>query len=147
MGSKHEQDVPTLGFEVLDHMRLIKDHVIPRLALEDMRVPAGKCVGSYTYVEMVLVIPTLAELLASFGRPMVTKNPESGQKLLELHFPVQKNAGRDDLKCMSTPSLNAYNRAHNKMRSPNAAIASEMRKKCDGLDSFPGDNASIDDKM
>lgn len=69
-------------------MRLIQDHVVPSLALEYMRVPAGQCIRRDTDIEVVLVIPALPKFLATFRRAVVAKHPEAGQKLFELHLPI-----------------------------------------------------------
>lgn len=44
VGSEHKENIPPLRFEVLDHMRLIKDHIVPWLPFEDMGVSASQSV-------------------------------------------------------------------------------------------------------
>ncbi|SRR5216684_3729107 len=102
-------------------MRLIQDHIVPRLSLEDMRIAAGKRVRRNADVEMVLVVPTMTQLFSSFGRAVVSKDLESWQKLLEFHFPVHENAGRHN----------------NQVRAPDTPIACQMSQKSDGLDGLP----------
>ncbi len=95
--SEHEEDVPSLGLEVLDHMRFIQDHIVPSLTLEYVRVPASQCIRCDADIEVVLVIPALPKFFATFRRPVVAKHLKAGQKLFEFHLPIQKNASRDDL--------------------------------------------------
>ena len=57
---------------------------------------ARKCVGCNTDVEVVFVKPATTELLTSLRRSVVAEYPEARQELLELHFPVEKNARWDD---------------------------------------------------
>jgi hypothetical protein len=57
--AEHQQNIPSLRLEILDHMRLIQYHVVPRLSLEDMRIAAGKRVRRDADVEVELVVPTL----------------------------------------------------------------------------------------
>ena len=77
-------------------MRFVEDHVVPRFAFENLCVPTCKTVRRDTDVELVPIIPTLSELLTTFRGPVVTQNLEAREELLELHFPVEKNARWDD---------------------------------------------------
>lgn len=63
-------------------------------------------------VEMVFVIPSLAELLPALRVSMIAQYFEAGKKLLELHLPVEQDAGRYD----------------NEVRPPYATVAREMRE-------------------
>ena len=53
-------------------MRLVKDEVVPSLALENVGVSAGECVRGYANIEVVLVVPALTKLFASLGTSMIT---------------------------------------------------------------------------
>lgn len=77
-----------MGLEILDHVCLVKDHVVPRFAFEDMCISTGQCIRGDTHIELIFVVPPLAQLLPTFRIPVVTQNLETGEKLLELHFPV-----------------------------------------------------------
>ena len=59
-----------------------------------MRIAASKRVRCDANVEVVLVVPALTQLLPSFGRAVISKDFESREKLLELHFPVHENTSR-----------------------------------------------------
>lgn len=101
-------------------MRLVQDHIIPRLALEHMRIPARERVRCYAHVEVVLVVPPLSQLLAPLGVPVVAQDFEARQELFELHLPVEQYAsGHDD-----------------EMRTPDPTIAGEMCKQGNRLNCF-----------
>ena len=102
-------------------MCFVEDHVVPSLALEDVRVARRERVRRDARVEVVLVVPPLAELLALLRVSVVAEHLEAGQELLELHLPVQEHARWDD----------------DQVRSPDAAVAREVGKQCDGLDGLP----------
>ena len=91
-------------------MRLVEDHVVPPLALEDMCIARRERVRCDACVEVVLVVPSLAELLALLRVPVVAEHLEAGHELLELHFPVQEHARRDN----------------DQVWSPDAAVAGEV---------------------
>ena len=78
-----------MGFEILDHVGFVENHVIPCFSLEDVRVLACKSVRCYADIKMMLVIPALPKLFPSFRAAMITQNSETRQEFLELHFPVQ----------------------------------------------------------
>ncbi len=65
-----------------------------------MSVSTGQGVGGDANIEMIFVIPSLTKLLATFGRPVIAEDPETGEEFLELHLPVEKNACRNDLVIM-----------------------------------------------
>ena len=92
-------------------MRFIKDHVIPRLSFEDVLVSTGQGVRGYTDVERILVVPTSPKLLSPLRSSMVAEKLEARKELLELHLPIEQNTCRDN----------------DEMRSPNAAVASQVR--------------------
>ncbi len=95
--AEHEEGIPPLRLEVLDHVRLVKDHVVPPLALEHMRVAARERVRRDARVEVVLVVPPLTQFLPLLRVPVVAEHLEPGQKLLKLHLPIQQHArGHDD---------------------------------------------------
>ena len=110
MALERQQRVPPLTLEVLDHMRLIQDHVVPPLALEHVGVAAGERVGRDAYVEMILVVPPLAQLFPLLRVPVVAEHLEAGKELLELHLPVQQYARRYD----------------DEMRTPDSTIARKV---------------------
>ena len=83
-----------------------------------MRVTARESVRRDARVEVVLVVPALSELLALLRVPVVAEHLEAGQELLELHFPVEEHARRDD----------------DEMRTPDTAVAREMGKQRNCLD-------------
>ena len=101
-------------------MRLIQNHVVPWLSLEDVRVAAGKRVRRDADVEVELVVPTLTQLLPSLGRAVVSEDLEPGEKLFKFHFPVHENTSRHD----------------DQMRTPDAPIARQMGQESNGLDGF-----------
>ena len=78
-------------------MRLVEDHVVPHLALENVRISACERVRGDADVKVVLVVPSLAELFSTFGAPVVTEDLEAGEKLFEFHLPVEQDARRDNL--------------------------------------------------
>lgn len=78
-------------------MGLVEDHVIPVSALEQSLVTGSKGIGCDADVEAVLVRPTLAQFLPPLRRPMVAQDRETGEKLLEFHFPIEEDTGRYDL--------------------------------------------------
>jgi hypothetical protein len=96
-GPKHKQNIPSLRFEVLDHMSFVENHVVPGLALEDVGISANQRVRRDAHIEVMLVIPPLSKLFAPFRGSMVAERDETGQELLELHFPIQKHTGWDNL--------------------------------------------------
>ena len=108
--AEHQEGIPPLRLEVLDHVRLVKDHVVPSLALEDVRVARCKRIRRDAGVEVVLVVPSLAELLALLRVPVVAEHLEAGHELLKLHLPIQEHARRDD----------------DQVWSPDAAVAREV---------------------
>ena len=107
-------------------MRLIQDHVVPRLSLEDMRIAASKCVRRDADIEMEFIVPALAQLLPSLGSTVISKDLESREKLLKFHLPVHENTGRHD----------------NQMRTPDALIACKMGQESDSLDGLSGDKST-----
>lgn len=58
--------------EVLDHVGLIQDHIIPRFPLENMRITAGEGIGGDADVEVIFIIPALSQLFSPLRRPMIT---------------------------------------------------------------------------
>lgn len=82
-------------------MRLVKNHVVPGFALEDMRVATGERIGSNTDIEMVLVIPTLSQLFTALGRAMIAEDFEAWKELLKFHLPIEQDTGGDYLQPMS----------------------------------------------
>lgn len=107
--------------EVLDHVCLIEDHVVPRLALEYVRITAGEGIRGDADVEVGLIVPALSEFLPTLGGTVIGEDLEARKKLLELHFPVQENAGGHD----------------NEVRSPYTAVAGQVSEKGDGLNRLP----------
>jgi len=91
-------------------MRLVQDHVVPRLSLEDMRIAASKRVRRNADVEMELVVPALTQFLPSLGRAVVSEDLEPWKKFLEFHLPVHEDASRHD----------------NQVRTPDAPLACQM---------------------
>ena len=85
-----------MALEVLDHMRLVEDHVVPSLALEYMRVTTRERVRCNARVEMILVVPPLTEFLALLRVTVIAEHFEAGQELLKLHLPVKEHARRHD---------------------------------------------------
>lgn len=77
-------------------MRLVKDHVVPPLALEDVCVAAREGVRRDASVEVIFVVPPLPQLLPLLHVPVVAEHLESGEELLELHLPVEQHASRHD---------------------------------------------------
>lgn len=86
-----------MRLEVFEHMCLVKNHVIPRLAFENEGIPTGKRIGSDANVKMVLLVPSLTKFLSTFRAPVVAEDLESREELFELHFPIKKNAGGNNL--------------------------------------------------
>ena len=125
--TEHEERVPPLRLEVLDHMRLVKDHVVPAFALEHMCVAASEGIGRDADIEMVFVVPALTELLALFGVAVIAEHLETGQELLELHLPVQQHARRHD----------------DQVRPPDPAVARQVGEQGDGLDSLPAERVRL----
>lgn len=104
-------------------MGLVEDHVVPRLALKDVCITAGESIRGDADVEVRLVVPALSKLLPTLGGTVVSEDVEAGEKLLELHFPVEQDAGGYD----------------DKVRAPDAAVASEVGEKGDSLNRLPVD--------
>ncbi len=75
-----------------------------------MRIAASKRVRCDANIEVELVVPALTQLFPPFGRAVVSKDLESREELLELHFPVHENTSRHN----------------NQVRTPDAPIACEM---------------------
>lgn len=75
-----------------------------------MSIAASKRVRRDADVEVELVVPALTQLFPSFGRAVVSKDLESGKKLLEFHFPVHENTSWHD----------------DQVRTPDAPIACQM---------------------
>lgn len=125
---KHEQDIPPLRLEVFDHMRFIKDHVVPGFALEDVGVTTGKCVRCDADVKVMLVIPPLPEFLPPLCRPVVAKRLKPWQKLLEFHLPIQEYTSRYNLlTCMRILARTLQiSDTHDQMRTPNASVTCKM---------------------
>ena len=86
-----------------------------------MRIAASKRIRRDADIEVVLVVPALTQLFPSFRRAIVSKDLESWEKLLELHFPVHENTSRHN----------------NQVRTPDAPIACQMGQKGDSLDGLP----------
>ena len=78
-------------------MSFVENHVVPRLALEDMGIPASQRVRRDAHIEVMLIIPPLSKLLAPLRGPMVAKRDETWQELLEFHLPIQKHTGWNNL--------------------------------------------------
>lgn len=78
-------------------MCLVQDHVVPHLALENVCVPTRKCVRGDANVEVVLIVPSLSQFFPTLGAAVITQGLEAGEKLLELHLPVQQHARWNDL--------------------------------------------------
>jgi hypothetical protein len=74
---KHEQNVPPLGFEVLDHMSLVKYHIIPSLAFEDVGIPTRKGIRCDADIEVVLIVPALPKFFSSLRAAMVAQCSET----------------------------------------------------------------------
>lgn len=102
-------------------MSLVEDHVVPRLALEDVGIAASEGVRSDTDVEVRLVGPPLTKFLSTFSGTVICEDFEARKKLLELHFPVQENTGRHD----------------DEMRAPDAPVAGKVSEEGDGLNRLP----------
>src|SRR6266702_262137 len=125
--AKHEQNIPPLRLEVLDHVRFVQDHVVPRLSLENMCVAASKRIRRDANVEVELVVPALTQLLPPLGRAVVSEDLETGEEFLEFHLPIHKDTGWHDYQ----------------VRTPDTPIARQMCQECDSLDGFTGDQSAV----
>lgn len=70
-------------------MRLIQNHIMPRLATEHVLICQYELIGCHTDVELILGIPAFSFLFSFFDASVVSKDLEAGQELFELHLPVQ----------------------------------------------------------
>lgn len=116
-----EQCLPSLRSKVFDIMSLIENHVFPTFSAEYLLVVDDKLIGSNADMPCILFIPTFPFLLALFGVAVIGENFETRSPFLELHFPVENDASRND----------------NEMWSPNMLLTSKMRNESDCLNCFP----------
>lgn len=96
MGLEVEEDLPSLRFEVLDIMSLVKDHVIPLLPSEDGMVSYCNFVAGDADVETVQFGPPFSLLLALLSGPEVGHDLEGWAPPLELDLPVHQDGRRHD---------------------------------------------------
>ena len=85
-----------MRLEVLDHVRLVQDHVVPRLSLENVCVAASKRVRRDTNVEVKLIVPALTQFLPPLGSAVVSEDLETGKEFFELHLPIHEDTGWHD---------------------------------------------------
>src|SRR5512140_2614161 len=108
-----EQSLPSLGLEVLDVVGLVEDHVMPPPSPEYLLVLEDHLIGGDADIPHVVVRPALPFSLALLLVAVVSKDLEARAPFLELHLPVQHDAGRDD----------------HQMRTPDFMVACEMGKE------------------
>jgi hypothetical protein len=117
---KPQQGLPPLRAKVLDVVRLVQDHVDPRLAPEDVLVGDDDLVRRDADLPRVLGEPADALLLPLLLVAVIRKDLEAWEKLLEFHLPIQDDGGRDD----------------DEVLAPDATIACQVAEQRDGLDSL-----------
>lgn len=115
-----EESLPSLTAEIFDVVRLVENHVAPVLAPEDVLVGEHDLIAGNAHLPMVFCVPAHALLLTLLLVAVVGQNLHAGQKLFELHLPVQNDRGGDD----------------DEVRTPNTFVARKMTKKSDSLDRF-----------
>jgi len=118
----------------------VENHIVPRFTLEDMGISAGQCVRRDANIEMMFVVPAMSKFFPPFRGSVVAERPETWQKLLKLHFPIQKYAGRNNLsKASQAGSYMLRNEGitHDQVGSPDTSIASKMSQESDCLNGFP----------
>ena len=116
-----------MRLEVLNHVRLVQDHVVPRFSLENVCVAARKRVRRDANVEVELIVPALTQLLPPLGSAVVSEDLETGEEFLEFHLPIHKDAGWHDYQ----------------VRTPDTPIARQMCQECDSLNRFTGDQSAV----
>ena len=105
-----EQNLPSLGFEVLNVVGLIKDHVIPTLPSKDLFILEDKLVWGDTDVEEIDLTPTHSFSFSFFGSAKVGHNFEGWTPSFKLNFPVYQDTCGDN----------------DEMRTPNALFWGEI---------------------
>lgn len=107
-----EERLPSLTAEVFDVVSLVKDHVAPVLAPENVLVGEDDLVAGDADLPVVLRVPTDTLLLTLLLVAVVGQHLHAGQELLELHLPVQDDRGGHD----------------DEMRAPHTLVACKVPK-------------------
>ena len=91
--------------------------------VEYRHVASGKGVRGDAHVEGIFVVPAFAKL-APFGRvAVVGQHLKARQEFLELHFPVEDDAGGNNLAMVSTEIVQTLTATYDEMWTPDAAVA------------------------
>lgn len=85
-----------------------------------MCVSTRQRIRRHADVEVVFIVPSLAQLLAAFGVPVIAEYFEAREELFELHLPIEE-----------------HTRRHNdEVWAPYTPVTGKMCQKCDRLDCF-----------
>ena len=115
-----EKRLPSLTFEILDVLRLIKHHIVPLLSSESKMILDHKLVRSNANVKWVLFAPAVSLDSSFLLVPEIGKYLEARTPPFELHLPVHDDGGWNN----------------DEMWSPSAFITGQRGKHCNGLDGF-----------
>ena len=88
-----QQELPPLGFEVLDVLSLVQDEILPLEPSEGAVVLNDQLVARDTNVECVLFGPTNSLQSPLLLTAVVDEDLEAGAPLLYLHLPVEHHRG------------------------------------------------------
>lgn len=100
--------MPSLAFEILNVLGLIKNHVIPFFPSENGVICDSNFIAGDANMETIEFGPSLAFKLSFLGRSKVGHDLESGTPSFKLNLPIHEDSGWYD----------------DQMRSPNAFLDS-----------------------
>ena len=88
-----QEQLPTLGLEVLNVLRLVEDEVLPLEPSEAAVILDDQLVAGDANVKGILLGPTLSLHPPILLRAVVDEHLEGGAPLLDLHLPVEHDRG------------------------------------------------------
>jgi len=92
-----KQDLPSLGFKILDVLSLIQDHVVPFFPPENGVVSHSDLIAGDTNVKRVQLRPSFPLQLSFLSRSKIGHYLESWAPSLKLDFPIHENrSGNND---------------------------------------------------
>ena len=112
-----QEQLPALGFEVLDVLCLVQNEILPLEPSKAAVVLDNQLVAGDTNVEGILFGPTLTFHPPVLLGAVIDKYLEGGAPLFDFHLPVEHDGCGDD----------------DEVRPPDALLAGEVRQQGDGL--------------
>lgn len=116
LGMEAEENLPTLGLEVLNILCFVENHKVPFLALENLLILKRDFVRSDANLEVIHLAPSCSLLLSLFRWSVVRHDLKCWAPLLEFDLPVDQDTRRHDDQ-VRTPDALENNQHHFKIHN------------------------------